>query len=127
MSYSRKSCRTYFSQDQFDLMEFYQNKFRAGLACQAATGLETREFLTGLNLYPNPASDKINIEFELLRNSPLTMEVVDIYGQLIQQEKFSLTQNSFRYELKVDTWGAGIYYLRFVQESQQQVLKWMKI
>lgn len=127
MSYSRKSCRTYFSQDQFDLMEFYQNKFRDGLVCQAATGLDSEMFLSDLRIFPNPASNKVKISFESAKTANLKLEVLDVYGHALIEEQVFVNPNLVNYELNVEALSAGIYYLRFVQGNQQQVLKWVKI
>lgn len=126
MSYSRKACRTYFSQDQFDRMEFYRERFRSELTCQAATGLENQEFLTGLRLHPNPAFDKIRLEFTPEKSAPIQIELLDIFGRKIRGHTFAVNQGPFAFDMKIRSLSSGIYYVRFIQENRQQLVKFVK-
>jgi hypothetical protein len=57
--------------------------------------ISENSFETSLNIYPNPAKDLININFELHESAKVTIELVDIIGRtaaLIENDKVYSTQ-----------------------------------
>ena len=68
--------------------------------------------ISGLNLYPNPASEKINISFDINTPSVVNIEVLNIMGQMVQKNKFNM-QNSGNHtvELNINDLSAGMYLI----------------
>ena len=81
----------------------------------------------GLTLYPNPSSDNITIDYNLLSASDVTVEVVDITGNTI----FSATkdgQSSGVQTSSVNTSGfaSGVYYVTVSTEGASVTKKFVK-
>ncbi len=62
-------------------------------------------FISNIFVYPNPTSDIINIEIEVLGNSAQIVDVFDINGVMIDQETIGI--NTFG--INTSTYAAGFY------------------
>jgi hypothetical protein len=76
-----------FSQSDLQIKVFY---------CNSSTSLENVETNTKLNIYPNPADQKLFIEHSLISNDG-TYRVFDIYGRQIMLGKFG--ENNFNIDI----------------------------
>lgn len=117
MSYSRKHCRTEFSDDQLDQMLVYLISYRNYLSCPAITSIENAtDKELALRVYPNPASGPINIEYYVERaGSNSVIQILDSAGRIVinksMHEKSSgLTNFSLSRQLQ-----PGIYLLKLTQ------------
>jgi len=66
------------------------------------------------NIYPNPATDILHIDFNHNLNSNATIQFYDIYGQLIINKTTQSEVNS----LKIKQLQKGIYFLRVTLEEK---------
>ena len=82
--------------------------------------------VSSLNIYPNPVSDFINIEFFAQNNSSVTFEIVDMSGKLVYQniENANLGVNIFKFDLQ--NLNSGIYALRMIAGKEVNVVKFIK-
>lgn len=74
------------------------------------TSLDKRiEGLVDVNLYPNPVTEMLNVDFEQLNNT-LTIQVIDGIGRL----HYSSVSNKgdSNHNVDVSKWNTGIYYLQ---------------
>jgi hypothetical protein len=65
---------------------------------------------TGILLYPNPANDVLNLEWENPLESAHTIQILDINGRLLQQKE-AATANSYL-QLNTTNIPVGLYILR---------------
>lgn len=126
MSYSRKACRTYFSPDQFTRMEFYYNRFRSNLACQTATSIENEVFLPSLELYPNPASSRLNIRFESSSSQVYKFHILDLLGKELINKDLRSIGGKVEEVIPLAGLSTGIYYLSIVHEGKREIHKIVK-
>lgn len=69
-------------------------------------------------VYPNPASDVVNFEFnEFIGNGVL--EVVDQLGRVITRNELNRA-NQDVYQLRTESWSAGMYTYRLISNDQLQ-------
>jgi uncharacterized protein YjdB len=61
-----------------------------------------------IQIFPNPTSEKININTKLVQESNLWIEIRDVRGALIMNSKFT----SENIEIETNKWKAGIYILK---------------
>lgn len=82
--------------------------------------------VSSLNIYPNPVSDFMNIEFFAKNNSSVIFEIVDMSGKLVYQnvETASLGENIFKLDLQ--NLNSGIYALRMIDGNEVNVVKFIK-
>jgi hypothetical protein len=62
--------------------------------------------------YPNPVSSQINVEYSLLENIDLTIEMYDILGQKVyENQQFGTSGKLNTYSIDVTGMNEGIYFL----------------
>jgi hypothetical protein len=75
-------------------------------------------FLSALNVFPNPTQDFINLNYTLSQNSSLTIEIVNLNGQLVKRMAFGNLQNGFHTQLiDISELASGIYQLNLVNNQ----------
>ena len=82
-----------------------------------------REKTPKINLYPNPSSGSINIEYETFTNLSTIFEIHDIMGRLIQRQVI-VSDNDSHSTLQMDLQGMapGTYYLRVKNGYKPQAI-----
>jgi hypothetical protein len=79
------------------------------------TGLE--ESISGLSIYPNPATDVLNIEFNSNSNDNVTIEFVNAIGQVISSDKFVVTNGLLDIELDMNGYSKGVYQINLISDT----------
>jgi len=86
---------------------------------EATVGIEDAMLTNGVKLYPNPATDEVNI----MTTVPFeTIEVINAIGQSVY--KTTLTQNAIT--LDVTQYSAGIYYVKLQGDNGMVTKKFVK-
>ena len=77
-----------------------------------------------VNVFPNPASDFINVNFSTTKASDVQINIYDIVGKLVRSEKYSVN-NTGSVQFKVETGGldTGIYMVQLVVGNTMQTKK----
>ena len=74
--------------------------------------------ITDLKIFPNPAIDRFYIEMELAESVDLEMQVMDIYGRLVQKQLLTNLGLKVNHTIDLTNEPSGTYLLRFVNGSQ---------
>lgn len=76
------------------------------------------------DLFPNPASSKLNLTFELEQESWISLKITNQYGQTVQlvEEKAIKAAGPHRQEVDLTNWTPGMYYA-ILQTSDKQFVK----
>ncbi len=87
------------------------------------TNIETIDGVSGINLFPQPATDQINVTFNLDGAKVLNIAVLNSVGQVVK----NLGDNAFNYGsnnivIDVNDFTSGMYFVNFEQNGQK-VLK----
>ena len=72
------------------------------------------DLFSGVNLYPNPTSDALNVSFDLTRAAEFTLMVTDMQGRMVQQETFNRESGSQLVKVNTTAMEAGTYVLHLV-------------
>ena len=75
-----------------------------------------------LKVYPNPANNMLNIEFQSLDNPDIILEIFDALGRKIMAREFHHV-NGIVESVDVSDMSRGIYYLRVRQDKRQATRK----
>lgn len=67
--------------------------------------------LTGLNVYPNPASDRAVIVFNSVEGADFNLKMVDISGRTIMTERGTAANGLNQREVNVSEMASGIYFI----------------
>jgi len=90
----------------------------------AVTGVnEVSNTVLNSKVYPNPVNEKLTIEYTLVENAEVKLELVDMLGATVK----SLSQNqiSGKHEIQFDTetLNNGIYFLKISTSASSQIIK----
>lgn len=81
-----------------------------------------------LSVYPNPASDNINVSFELSKTSNVFVSIVDLSGkQVFNSELYSLVEGRQNLPINVADLKSGTYLVFIKQNGRQDVKKFIKL
>lgn len=106
MSYSRKSCRTRFSDSQLQMMRLYYDLNGAFLNCgQMETDIEETSLSDKLEVFPNPVADYVVVNAPGQRG---VAQILDIRGRLMAD--YQDFQNQYRWN--ISHLPSGTYMLR---------------
>ncbi len=67
--------------------------------------------LATFSVFPNPANEALNVQFEAIRGGDATVEVMDAMGKLVQTRHLGATYGSVNQSLDVAGLRAGLYVL----------------
>ncbi|WP_421751291.1 fibronectin type III domain-containing protein [Croceimicrobium sp.] len=74
-------------------------------------GLEENPLQTSLAVYPNPASDYINVEFDVVNSANAKIRLLDAQGRALSESNERAQGDQFRYRLDVSQLASGVYIL----------------
>lgn len=86
------------------------------------TGQE--ELSSGLkyNVYPNPVREKLNIDLTLVNDEPVTLEIFDVNGRIVEQiNQADLAAGTHHYEVDVSDLSKGVYNCKLTTSSTTMV------
>ena len=78
------------------------------------------EPVTGLmNLYPNPANDKVMLEYEAKENSIVQLYLFDGTGRQVHASQQSVTNGNSTFGLPLPSLSNGIYVLQIIDGKER--------
>ena len=81
-----------------------------------------------VSLFPNPASDQLNVQFELTEPSRLQFEVTDVFGKsLLMSSSTQFTTGINDKKIEIEGLGAGVYFLQIKSDGVQTVKRFIII
>jgi hypothetical protein len=122
MSYSRKHCRDFFSQEQLDQMSNYFYTYRDYLSCQYNGHFNDPSQDFQFSIYPNPAYDQLAFSSNKIPLDPFVYNVIDITGKLVMEGH--LTENSY---INIGHLQYGIYLFVLSDGEEIHQVKFVKI
>jgi hypothetical protein len=80
---------------------------------------------TGLSVFPNPASDQLNLSIPEQLNGLVLIRVMDLLGKEILNEQLQNPQGILPVA-RVKDLASGLYYVQVSNSLQTQTLKFVK-
>lgn len=71
------------------------------------------------NLYPNPATDLVNLEVIATRATKVSLHITDISGKVLKQQNFGTISNSRYLQIQTQELPAGIYMIHVFADGQE--------
>ncbi|MDK2910256.1 MAG: hypothetical protein PWR20_1823 [Bacteroidales bacterium] len=75
-------------------------------------GIEPNDIFSEFHLWPNPASDQLNISFTSSISQDLTLQINDMAGHNVYYEMLPGYSGNFETQIDVSKWAKGIYILK---------------
>jgi hypothetical protein len=86
------------------------------------TGIDDAANSLSINIFPNPASDVVNIEVEGIVGS-MELRMLNLAGQVVYAEKIEKQSSSFLRAINVSQFPAGVYYIHLAGDNVNKVQK----
>jgi hypothetical protein len=77
------------------------------------TGINELLTESNVSLYPNPATNLLNIKFENYGNELIEMEIIDLTGKIVKQEQLTDNQSI----INLEDLQRGIYFIKLINEQ----------
>lgn len=84
---------------------------------------EKHEIQNLLQVYPNPASDRINVVFDLIGQADI--EIIDMTGRRVYSTRYN-AGGFTSYSLDVSSLNTGVFFIRVSAEGESNVLRFIK-
>ena len=80
------------------------------------------QFNNHFSIFPNPVTDRLNVEYYSKDNSKNTFEIFDMMGRIIEQGNFRFNKGygTFSHDINMS---AGIYLIKIESNVQKFVVK----
>lgn len=128
MDYTPDECKSVFTQNQKErIWATIENAERRGTlltsdACQAPTAGVNDNLLQGLNIYPNPAKDVLNITSDITGVAG-SYEIYNTLGQAIAAKNITFEEGQ---SIDISGLSQGIYIIKLTREGKTKTLKFIK-
>jgi hypothetical protein len=93
---------------------------------QLLNSINQEELQTGeleVNVMPNPTTNYFNLLIKGNRNAPVTIRVMDVFGQVVEKHEKTSSDKLLRLG---GHWTSGIYFAEVIQGDQRKVVKIIK-
>jgi hypothetical protein len=107
----------YFYDWQVDAADFICASDRVEVQAIVA-GLEEFTHVNDLSVYPNPASEELNIAFSSNNSSSMQVRLIDQTGRMVQSLQINSSAGLNNYRMNLRGLAGGLYELQFVSEGQ---------
>ncbi len=91
----------------------------AGFLPGNATGINNTISNVNLNVYPNPASDKVMVNFELSSSTDLNVQLIDPQGKVIVSEKAQYSNGAHSMSIDLGGLSNGNYIIQLVGNTDK--------
>ncbi|MEN9639742.1 MAG: hypothetical protein RLZZ262_1611 [Bacteroidota bacterium] len=90
----------------------------------ATVGINENSLTTGFNVYPNPVSETLNLNFGLSQDAVVTVEVVDMLGNIVMSEQIGSKQAGMNNaQLNMSELAAGMYMVNLKANNAVSTLR----
>jgi hypothetical protein len=87
----------------------------------------SNEFIAATNVYPNPTSGLVNVDFTLNSSSDVSLEVIDVTGKVIYTNNAGVLANgSNSLSINANSFQAGVYYVNVLTNGTKVTRKLIK-
>ncbi|MCB0659788.1 MAG: Omp28-related outer membrane protein [Saprospiraceae bacterium] len=109
----------------------YENAASASIAKALQNGFlsSSKEYITlkGIEMYPNPAQETLNIELDLVETVPVSIEISDIAGTVVTQRNYGNLSGHLLFPIDVTQFNPGVYYSKIVAGKEVITKKFVSI
>lgn len=101
------------------------NIYAASPSDDLIVGLEENSSLGIFNVYPNPATSELNVQFESSINQVLEMEIVDVTGKTLQQNLIQANTGNNVIVVDTEKFSSGVYFIKMHSGSINQTVQFI--
>ena len=79
--------------------------------------------LNSINIYPNPTTGDLNIEFENYNNSDVNIAIYNLLGEILESKIIEDTFGKYKETLDMSKYQQGVYLLKVNSNGKQRIEK----
>jgi len=79
-----------------------------------------------LQLYPNPATNFIMVDFTVTNTAPVAIQLTSAQGSILQAYTETFTAGSHQYKINTASLTPGMYFIKLFLNGKQQAIKFIK-
>jgi hypothetical protein len=91
----------------------------------AIVGIFDNAFVNTIKIYPNPVQNTLTIKLDLQQPNKLIINIINISGQVIMEQRITMTNNAEENNLNIQSLASGLYFLN-IQSEGSGTGKWTK-
>ncbi len=90
----------------------------------SVTGInKVANYISSINIFPNPATEKITVELNTKIQSTITLQIIDVTGKLISENNIGEVYGKYSHELNTSGIAKGTYFLKISTNDNFEVKK----
>lgn len=89
-------------------------------------GIEELTNINGLNVYPNPAKNTLNLALNGTQPTTLTVEIIDLLGSIIYQEQIHLNPGHNHKVLDISQLTPSTYFVKLTDQGKTASIRFVK-
>ena len=89
-----------------------------------STGITVQDLDEGINLFPNPTNNTINVEIEIGKEADMDMTVFDMLGRKMYEVHTTIS-GKYTEQIHMSDWASGQYMIRFNIDGQSVTKKYI--
>lgn len=82
--------------------------------------------ISSASIYPNPASDQINIRFDAQESGTFEVSIFDLQGKLMKEEIVSNAKGENEISVDIKDLNTGLYFCRIQNGQEVEIIKIIK-
>ena len=112
-----KKMRVHFVSDNWDQNDGFSMDYYALASVEGHNGVDE------LTVYPNPATDRLTVEFTLTQAESVTAQIVDLTGKVLRHNTIDGVDGSNQIQLNLNGISKGLYLLEINTSEGKSVRK----
>lgn len=109
-----------FTADNWDEADGFELEYLTG-----KTGIEMESGLQNVSVYPNPATDYLNVEFEAEKPENVAFKVLDVTGKVVYAEEMNYNGGQFQHRFDISNLSEGFYIMNIETAQGKTVRKFI--
>lgn len=109
---------------------FFQktNGFTLNIIQNEATGInEPLDEISEINLYPNPANQRLTLSLTSIENEMITMSIYDLSGRVVKTWNSTITYGNNKMNIDINDLSPGLYHLELRNNDERKVKRFQII
>jgi hypothetical protein len=86
-------------------------------------GINENSGISGIETYPNPANDLLNVLFDVEKKSNITVRLTSLTGQVVYTESQNGFEGTYHTGISVTNYPSGVYFLEIGSDTGKSVKK----
>lgn len=91
------------------------DRFNIVIDADAPNSIDEQELAHNITLFPNPATDLLNISIDQPIDEKVSLQIVDVTGRLISQKQYNFIHQNL--EINTSNLAPGMYFVNFQLEN----------